>query len=166
MAYQCSSCRKITYDIDSPPCGESLCLKFRPIEVLITHFSHKNIIVCSDEQKNNSIRSTHTLVGVNCPACRELAKAIIQTMKDDSLRKKGIVPKPTEPKNEADVYLADLELPAKLIDALFQESVKRENMSIMTLRGLREFVKTESLTSIPGIGDDEQTLLLKTLEKV
>jgi len=167
MAYQCSSCRKITYDIDSPPCGESPCVKFRPIEVLITHFSNKNIIACSGELKNNSIRSTHTLIGVNCPACRDLAKKIIDEIRNNSLRKRGIAPKPNEtPKPETEVYLADLDLPAKLIDSLFQEAVKREDMTLMTLHGLREWSRTNLLTSIPGIGDDEKTLLLQTFEKV
>jgi len=167
MAYQCSVCRKITYDIDSPPCGESNCPKFRPIEVLITHFSHENKIVCSGESsiENNTIRSSHMLYAANCPICTELAKPIIEALRDNHLLKLGIESKP-EPTQEKEVYLADLDLPAKLIDSLFQESVKRENMSLLTLSGLREWSKTNLLTSIPGIGDDEQSLLLKTLEKV
>jgi hypothetical protein len=105
------------------------------------------------------------LYAANCPICTELAKPIIEALRDNHLLKLGIESKP-EPTQEKEVYLADLDLPAKLIDSLFQESVKRENMSLLTLSGLREWSKTNLLTSIPGIGDDEQSLLLKTLEKV
>ena len=167
MAIQCSSCKKITFDIDSPPCGERDCSRFKPVNVLITHFSYKNKIVCSGEDYNSSIRSYHLLPYVNCPECLVKGNELLKQLRQEELEKKNPKPKvqPQEtPVIDEVVYLADKGLSAKIVETLFQHGVQIGDMSILTLEGFKSWVKHNNISSIPGIDEEDEFQLLAILE--
>lgn len=174
MALKCNNCKKITYDIDSPPCGETNCERFRPVQVLITHLSYKvngvDTIACLGVP-NVTIKSLHRMDTVNCPECIIASKQIIAdidekyyAMKEDNNPK----PKPvveSVPEEPQIVYLSQLGLPDTLIQKLQVWAVELDNMELMTYDGFVTWNETNELTDITNINSEDLQLLQLILKR-
>jgi hypothetical protein len=162
MPFKCSSCRKTTNNLDTPPCGDNDCTKFRPVKIVITHFAYndkgKKMIACINKV-NDSVRSNHLLTTVNCPACLALVPKI--------LNKKYGTPLPSEPEPKpVPKYLSELTKDVILIGTL-QAAMMEPDQSydLLSIEGLLKWKNDYgSFTTILGITpelDETLTILLK-----